>query len=301
MRDDQRNYAVVGVFVIAVIAALVAWIAVLAGRTGPTDSYHVHFANVMGLSNGTQVLYEGYPIGRIEDLRPTTREGRQVFRLDVSVEPGWRIPEDSTATITASGLLAAVVVNVRGGKSTTPLEPGDEIPSVEAPDLFGAVSSVAADVGDLIEGGLKPVLDALAEGGPAVTEDLEALAEKLNETLVRIDGFLSGENARRIEHILANLDSASSGFAAVSGGLEETRLQIDELLDSVNALVEENRRPVGQAVVDMHESLESVSRHIEAIAHHLEVTTRNMNEFSRQIRENPGVIVRGRALDGEAD
>jgi phospholipid/cholesterol/gamma-HCH transport system substrate-binding protein len=301
MRDDQRNYAVVGVFVIAIIAGLVAWIAVLAGRTGPTDSYHVHFGNVMGLSSGTQVLYEGYPIGRIEEIRPTTREGRQVFRLDIGVEPGWRIPEDSTATITASGLLAAVVVNVRGGKSTTLLEPGDEIPSVEAPDLFGAVSSVAAEVGNLIEGGLKPLFDALAEGGPAVAEDLEALAEKLNETLVRIDGFLSGENARRIEHILANLDSTSSGFAAVSGGLEETRLQIDELLDSVNALVEENRRPVGQAVVDLHESLESVSRHIEAIAHHLEVTTRNMNEFSRQIRENPGVIVRGRALDGEAN
>jgi phospholipid/cholesterol/gamma-HCH transport system substrate-binding protein len=83
--------------------------------------------------------------------------------------------------------------------------------------------------------------------------------------------------------------------------LDQTRLQIDALLESVNALVEENRRPVGQAVVDLHESLESVSRHIEAIAHHLEVTTRNMNEFSRQIRENPGVIIRGRALDDEAN
>ena len=59
----------------------------------------------------------------------------------------------------------------------------------------------------------------------------------------------------RIEQILANLDSASSGFAAVSGGLEETRLQIDDLLVSVNTLVEENRRPVGQAVVDAYKRL----------------------------------------------
>ena len=102
MRDDQRNYAVVGVFVIAVTAGLVAWMAVLAGRTGPTDSYHVHFANVMGLSSGTQVLYQGYPVGMIEDIRPTVREGRPAFRLDLSVQRGWRIPEDSVATITAS-------------------------------------------------------------------------------------------------------------------------------------------------------------------------------------------------------
>jgi phospholipid/cholesterol/gamma-HCH transport system substrate-binding protein len=66
-------------------------------------------------------------------------------------------------------------------------------------------------------------------------------------------------------------------------------------------MIEENRRPVGQAVLDLQHSLEAVSRRIEAIAYHLEVTTRNMNEFSRQIRENPGVIVRGRASGGEAD
>jgi len=301
MRDDQLNYAIVGAFVIAVIAGLVAWIAVLAGRTGATDAYRVHFANVMGLSSGTQLLYEGYPIGMIEDVEPTARDGRQVFRLDVRVQRGWRIPEDSLATITASGLLSAVVVNVRAGSSTTYLDPGDEIPSLESPDLFAAMSSVAADVGELIQGDLKPMLDTLADGGPEIVGDLEAFTKKLNETMAQVDGILSGENARRIESILENLESTSASFAVASGELEQTRLRVDELLDSVNVLVEENRRPIGESVADLNESLESVSRHIEAIAYNLEVTTRNMNEFSRQIRENPGVIIRGRASGGDGD
>jgi len=297
MRDDQRNYAVVGVFVIAIAVGLIAWLAVLAGRTGATDPYHVHFANVMGLSSGTQVLYEGYPIGMIEDIEPTARDGRQLFRLDISVERGWAIPEDSVATITASGLLAAVVVNVGAGTSTTLLDPGDEIPSLESPDLFAAMSSVAEDVGELIQESLRPMLGTLSEGGPEILEDLEAFTGQLNETLARIDAFLSGDNARRIENTLVNLESTSGSFAAVSGELKQTRIRVDELLDLVNVVLEENRRPVGEAVADLHESLESVSRHIEAIAHHLEVTTRNMNEFSRQIRENPGVIIRGRSSD----
>ena len=301
MRDDQRNYVIVGAFVIAVTLGLVVWIAVLAGRTGATDEYHVHFANVMGLSSGTQVLYQGYPVGMIEDIRATVREGRQVFRLDLSLERGWRIPQDSVATITASGLLSAVVVNVRAGASETLLEPGSEISSVEAPDLFAAMSSVAEDVGELIEESLKPILAAVGEGGPEIIADLEAFTAKLNETLARIDGFLSEENARRIEDTLENLESTSVSFATVSGELEQTRIRVDALLESVNGMVEENRRPVGQAVVDLHESLESVARHIEAIAYNLEVTTRNMNEFSRQIRENPGVIIRGRGSGGEAD
>ena len=144
------------------------------------------------------------------------------------------------------------------------------------------------------------MLGTLSEGGPEIVEDLGAFTEQLNETLAQIDGFLSGDNARRVEQILVNLESTSTNFAAVSGDLEETRSRVDELIGLVNAVLEENRRPVGEAVVDLQESLESVSRHIEAIAHHLEVTTRNMNEFSRQIRENPGVIIRGRASDDEA-
>lgn len=301
MRDDQRNYAVVGAFVIAMIAGLVVWIAILAGRTGATDDYHVYFANVMGLSDGTQVFYEGYPVGMIEEIRPTTREGRQVFRLDLSVQRGWRIPDDSVATITASGLLSAVVVNVRAGSSTTLLEPGDEIPGVEAPDLFAAMSSVAGDVDALIKGSLKPIIEALGEGGPEIIAELEAFTAKLNRTLARIDGFLSDENGRRVEETLGNLETASASLAAVSRELERTRLRVDELLDSASGTIEENRRPVGQAVLDLQHSLEAVSRRIEAIAYHLEVTTRNMNEFSRQIRENPGVIIRGRASGDAAD
>ena len=300
MRDDQRNYAVVGAFVIVVIVGLIAWLAVLAGRTGATDPYHVHFTNVMGLSRGTQVLYEGYPIGMIEEIQPTILEGRQVFRLDLSVQRGWRIPEDCLARITTSGFLSAAVVNLRAGTSATPLEPGDEIPSLESPDLFAAMSSVAGELGELIQGSLKPMLQTLSEGGPEIVADLEVFTGRLNETLTRIDGFLSGENGRRIEQILVNLESTSTSFAAVTGELEQTRQRIDELLELTNVVLEENRRPVGEAVLNLQDSLESVSRHIDAIAHHLEVTTRNMNEFSRQIRENPGVIIRGRASEDDA-
>jgi phospholipid/cholesterol/gamma-HCH transport system substrate-binding protein len=42
-----------------------------------------------------------------------------------------------------------------------------------------------------------------------------------------------------------------------------------------------------------------VALRADAIAHNLEATTRNMNEFSQQIRENPGLIIRGRSAADE--
>ena len=142
MRNDRRNYVIVGTFVIAMAVALVAWIALMTGRTGATDPYHVVYTNVTGLKAGTRILFEGFPVGLIDGIRPEDRDGRRVFRIDVSIERGWPIPEDSVATI-ATGLFSAAVLDVQGGESDTLLEPGAQIPSQEPADVFAAVNTAA--------------------------------------------------------------------------------------------------------------------------------------------------------------
>lgn len=63
MNGGKLNYVVVGAFVLAMLVALVVSLAVLMGRTGATDDYYAVYRNVTGVKFGTQVLYEGYPIG----------------------------------------------------------------------------------------------------------------------------------------------------------------------------------------------------------------------------------------------
>jgi phospholipid/cholesterol/gamma-HCH transport system substrate-binding protein len=147
MRDDKRNYVLVGGFVIAMLAALIVWIALLSGRTGPMDDYYIVYDNVMGLKTGVEILYEGYPVGRIEDIRPVERDGRPAYRVDVGVKRNWPIPVDSRAAITAPGLLASVVVDIRAGSSPERLSPGSEIPGEEAGDVMAAVNSAARELG----------------------------------------------------------------------------------------------------------------------------------------------------------
>ncbi len=284
MRDERRNYAVVGVFVIAMLAGLLVWIAVLTGRTGATDPYYILYDNVLGLGAGTQVYFEGYSVGRIEDIAPVRADGRQRFRVDVSVRRGWRIPEDSVAEITASGLLSAVIVDIRAGSSERFLEPGSTIRSIEAGNLFATLSSVAGELGDLAEKSLRPLLDSLAEGAPNIVSNLEDFTGVLQRSSDRID------------RILRSVESVASNFDSVSAELVGTQAQLDGALRSLNAFLEENEGDVSHAIGDLHDSLESVARHVDAITHNLEATSRNMNEFSRQIRRNPGVLIRGRSL-----
>ena len=45
------------------------------------------------------------------------------------------------------------------------------------------------------------------------------------------------------------------------------------------------------------QAIEALARRSEAVASNLEDATRNANEFSRQLRANPGVLLRGREAE----
>jgi len=196
--------------------------------------------------------------------------------------------------VAAPGLLSAVVIDIQGGSSPTALEPGAELRGIAAANVFTVVSDVASELTELSEKSVKPLLESLGKGTPEIVANVETFTRALNVTLERIDMLLSPSNVERINRILANLETTSTGFAAVSGDLSRTRAEIDQLLRTVDRLLDRNQGEIGHAITDLHDSLEAVARHIDAIGHNLELSTRNLSEFSRQIRENPGVLVRGR-------
>jgi phospholipid/cholesterol/gamma-HCH transport system substrate-binding protein len=294
MRDDKRNYIVVGAFVITMLAALILWIAVLSGRTGATDGYYIVYGNVLGLKTGGEILYEGFPVGHIEDISPVEREGRLSYRLDVSVKRDWPIPEDSVADVTAAGLLSAYVIDIQAGESQTLLEPGSEIEGQEAQAMLSAVNAVADEVLKVIEESVRPMLASFAEGAPGIVDNVDQFTAELNQTVDQINAILSPVNVERVGQILQNLDSATGEFSTLIEGLGETRQLVGGLITKLDALLEEDQGELSVAIRDLRHTLAAISRRIDSITSDLESTTRNLNEFSRQLRENPGVLVRGR-------
>jgi phospholipid/cholesterol/gamma-HCH transport system substrate-binding protein len=97
-----------------------------------------------------------------------------------------------------------------------------------------------------------------------------------------------------VSRILTNLDGATGEFEQLIRELSDTRSTVDGLIGRVNLMLDEEEGDVHRALRELNHSLAAVSRHIDAIASNLEATTRNMNEFSRHIRNDPGLLVRGR-------
>lgn len=285
MRNEKRNYVMVGAFVLAMLAALVVWIAKVSGGTGPSDDYYVVFENVSGLKSGVEILYEGYPVGLIEGIEPIEKDGQRRFRVDVSVQRGWSIPEDSRATI-ATGLFSAAVIDIQGGNSKVPLEPGSEIPSLEASDLMAAVNEAA--------NGIRSVLDDVADAVPGVVQDVERLTKELNVAVDSVNTMLAPTNVERVSRIIANVETFTGDANQILADLGDTRRRVDGLIGRVDTLLDDENGDVARAMADLNLSLAAVARHIDAISSNLEVTTRNMGEFSKQIRDDPSLVLRGR-------
>ncbi len=292
MRDDRRNYLIVGSFVLLFGVGLLAWLAVLSGRTGGTDDYFVVYESVMGLIPGTVVLNDGYQVGNVLDVEPLDEPGPKRYRVEIAVREGWPIPDDSLAEITVPGFLAAVVIDIRSGRSTQLLPPGSEIPAAPRGDVVSAVSAAAGSVGTVIED-LGPLLDALAADAPDILANLKSLSADLDQTGDQLNAILSPPNVDRITAILANLEDTTAEASSLTRSLHGTREEVDVLLVRANTLLEDDGE-IMHAVDDLHASLEAVARHSDAIAYDLELMSHNLAEFTRQLRENPGVLLRGR-------
>ncbi|NQW00601.1 MAG: MCE family protein [Rhodospirillales bacterium] len=320
MRYSKINYLVVGLFVIAMIVAAVGSIAVLTGRTGAVDPYYTVYDNVTGVKFGTQVIYEGFPIGQVETVTPEQKNGRMEFRVDFSIQRGWRIPEDSQIEIAAPSLLSSVALQVHAGVSRTALEPGERVNSRDASSVFGAVSSLADQVALIIESDAKPLIrevtgtfqeikrfigqDGRVLAGdvqkligdsksliadiqrriPRITSNIETFTEELSSASREVSKIASPQNRKLVEEILAQMEASTHKF-------DDVLKSMDKVLEDVDRLAVDPKADIETILGESRYVVESLSRHIDSINQNMESAARNMNEFSRQIRANPGLLL----------
>ncbi len=317
MRHHKLNYVIVGLFVIAMVSIGFVSIVKISGQARVTDDYHLVLENVSDVKFGTQVRYEGYPIGQIERITPFADNGRMRFRLDVAIEQGWQLPRDSVARIGSSSLLAAKTIDISAGTSTEALAPGKRIVSAPTKDMFVAMANLAEEFGMLNRKSLRPLVDDIADMarrlGGKIETDLSRVSTSLSNIVGAVEGrsmvvlqrvddltrrlderFLSEHNADGVDGIVTYAKDTTRNFSVLSKDLRAAGNQVNEMISAINALVESNRGTVDKTLTNAQYSLQTVARNIDTIMQSIEITSRNMSEFSRQIRQNPSLLLGGR-------
>lgn len=300
MYSKRINYVLVGSFVVAMLVAAIVTVATLAGRTGSTDRYFVLLDNVTDIKYGTQVRFEGFPVGQIEHIEAAAPDAGKRFRLEISVIEGWRMPVDSVARIGNSSFLAAKTLDIQSGNSTDLAAPGALIASAMPDDMFTTVRAAAGQLTALSEGSVKPLLATLQAlistvnaDTPLITQELTSFTQNLNASLVPIRAILADENIQSIARALANTESTTATLADASNDLALAMGKLNSIATNLDVLVEANDTAVEQTLKDLQYTLATVARSVDTIIHNFDGTARHMNEFSRLIRTNPGVLLGG--------
>lgn len=309
MTSTKLNLALVGGFVLAGVLSLVLVLALLAGRSGKTDSYYTVYANVAGLKFGSQVVFEGYPVGQVENIEPIQEATRTTFRVDLSITAGWKIPSDSIARPVSPGVLSPQTISIVAGKSTQTLKPGDMIKPAGSVDLLSSISSAAGNFDQITDTGLLPLLENLNRQvstlGEILEKDLRPMARDLN-VIVRATAEHWPNIARQTDQATAELSAASQRINQFAS--PERIASVDHMIDNVARTAESLRTAADKVdglvrhggddllvgLEDFRYVMDTLARYAEPAGHNADLTMRNFRDFSNELRQNPGVLLRGK-------
>ncbi len=304
MQQQRINLTLVGGFVVLAAATLVVTLALLAGRTGATDDYHLELANVSGLDAGSPVRFEGYRIGQVESITPVQEDGTTRFRVDITVREGWQIPRDSLARSTASGLLEPQNIAIEAGKDNDALQPGSRINAGAPTGIMQTAADIAGRVDELAEGELLPLLRNVNRQVTAIgslfDDDIRSLVRDADDVMADSRPILRSvaRSADNIERLTTRLDEdlGPEEMAALRATITDIRATADglrQLGEQLGSAADTGSEDLTATLEEVRLTAEALSRHADSISHNLDVTVRNMQEFSRHLRSNPGALLRG--------
>ncbi len=222
--ETRANHVWVGavtLFLLAVVAAFVIWIAQL-GK-GDRQEFDIFFKqSVDGLSAGTTINYAGVPAGQIADIELWPADPSFV-RVRIEVDKKVKILQGTTATIQGS-FTGTSTIQLNGGiRGAAPItEPGP------GPGRVPVIPTKRGGLGELLS------------NAPMLIERLATVTERLNT-------LLSDENQRSIKGILANTDKLTSNLADASPQIKGTLAELQVTLKQASATLNSFEQVAGSA------------------------------------------------------
>lgn len=132
-----------GVVVLALAAGFLTYSLSVGGVATKRGNYEISakFGEAGSLAPGAAVSVAGVKVGTVSQVTLEPKTYLAVAKL--SIEPGVKLPADSTAKITSDGLLGGAHIAIAPGGSLEDLKPGGEIENTQgAVDIFGLIGSV---------------------------------------------------------------------------------------------------------------------------------------------------------------
>jgi phospholipid/cholesterol/gamma-HCH transport system substrate-binding protein len=260
--ETRANYALIGLFTLAVIAAAFGFVYWFSGgeRGQGRQSIRIVFSgSVAGLSQGSSVSFNGLRVGEVSSLGLLPEDPRRVVAI-AQVDSSTPVRSDTRARLEYQGLTGVANVGLSGGEPGAPplvAGPGQPMPTIFADrsdfqDLIETARNIARRADDVLERVGRVVTDN--EGSISRTiQNVERFSQALGENAEGIDRFLAqiGQAAEKIGPLAEKLETLATNVDEVVRSVDRQRVaRIVENVDNFTTALGENRQVVSDALKD---------------------------------------------------
>jgi phospholipid/cholesterol/gamma-HCH transport system substrate-binding protein len=301
-----RKYeTIVGLFVVASLAALLAMVVIVAQQEGLFQEYVTYrtvFKNVSGLKGGSEVHLAGVTVGNVLNTA-INAEGNIVVTFQVLKKYSDRVREDSRSTIGFMGLLGDKSLDLTSGSlSKAAIPPDGMVVAVEPLDITQLLARAAPSLEDLqkVISNLVSLTDDLAEPGSdsrKIIVEVRDIASKINAgkgTLGKLvnDPALYQDTAEAMTQMRKFVDGLDKGKGLVGTLLKDPVFKRRAV------------KAMGQLETTFA-NLNQTTADLKAAAARLPDMTKKLESFvvnlERAGKGLPSLVTEGQTLFGDAD
>lgn len=326
--ENKISYALVGFFVIAMSALLIATGLWLAFKTEEKqyDTYIVDMKeSVSGLNINALVKYQGVQVGKVARIEFIPNQA-DVIRLYLDIADGTPLREDATAKLASQGLTGLAYIELEGGKSDKPLpvkKPFSEIrfkPSLlvrvdagvsnlleKADGLTADAEKLIANVITLSEQANKILGEENQQTFANTLKNVEVLSQVLAERKDTINASLINleKVLKNTAQITADASSLAQDIHLALVSVQQLTQKLTKTVDNVNSMVDNNRTDVqkttaalAQLSLQLNNDLKRASSellpNVNLTLSELRNLINTLNAFSQDLKRQPNMMIFGK-------
>ncbi len=291
--EEKVNFAVVGIFVLVLSAALIGGVLWLSSGESYRKVYDVYQAymkeSVSGLSLNASVRYRGVEVGHVQQIALAPGNVEQV-QLTLAIERGTPVKVDTVAILQTYGLTGLAFVELTGGSRDSPAlkaQAGEKYPVIQA----GASLMMRLD----------SAITALLANLNRTSENLNALMDEDNRrafknTLadIKVLSHTLAARSAAIDSSLANAARTMENTARLTGDLPQLAQRIQRSADAFDHMANELSRTGASASSALDDTRETLPE-IHQMVMELRDLTASLRRFSGELEQNPSALLYGKA------
>ena len=264
------------------------------------------FPKVTGLNAGNQVLVRGVKVGTVGDVQLTPNDSVKVV---MSIENKFTIPKGSTAQVQALDLLGTKAVVIERGSGVEEVPYGARIKGVYEEGVIDQLSDKGTEISNSVTNSISELETLLNNLNNVLNENNQQeidsiitnfqgastnIAQLINEKqgeitrsislieniLQKVD-TLSSLNKQKIDSVLQNLEYTSASFKKISGQMEYTITDLDEIVQKLND---------GEGTMGQFINNPSVYQNVDSLTFQLQKLAKKLNDDPRYFLKHMKIV-----------